>query len=186
VNHRPAAERDAKILSEPLATRVLSRASELDAALRAGASVAELRRAALEAGISAEAFEAALAELDDAGARVPDVNAHPHSRRRRWILAAVIAVMIVVGASGIMLRRTPPVSAAPIVEEAFLLRCLSPGQAAELIRPLLRLAENSVVYSSEHAPRVLTVGATPAQMRDVRSLLDRYEGPAACAAGAAR
>ena len=51
-----------------------------------------------------------------------------------------------------------------MVEEAFLLHCLSPGEAAELIRPLLRLGTNTIVHSPARAPRVLTIRATPAQM----------------------
>ena len=49
-------EREREILPDPVATRVLQRASELEALSRAGASVAELLAAALEAGISESAF----------------------------------------------------------------------------------------------------------------------------------
>ena len=55
-----------EVLSEPVRTRLLERATELDAAYRVGGTVAELRAAAIEAGISASAFDAALAEMRDA------------------------------------------------------------------------------------------------------------------------
>ncbi len=49
-------------LSDAEARRVLARAVELDAQLGSGLQLPELRRAALEAGISAHAFDAAVAE----------------------------------------------------------------------------------------------------------------------------
>jgi hypothetical protein len=192
VHNRPPAKADSEVLSEPAAARLLSRASELDAARGAGAAVLELRAAALEAGISARAFDEALAELHGAEqARVPDVRAQPRRRRRLWALAVGVAALI--AASSIAVNRALVPSgvaaqaAAPMIQEAFLLRCLSPGEAAELIRPLLDLRTNTVVYSAAQAPRVLTIRATPAQIRNVRSALDRYEGAGspACARGPA-
>ena len=58
-----------EVLSEPVRTRLLERATELDAAYRVGGTVAELRAAAIEAGILAPAFDAALAEMRDAEMR---------------------------------------------------------------------------------------------------------------------
>jgi hypothetical protein len=115
VHDRRPPEPDAEVLSDPVAERLLARASELDAAHGAGAAVDDLRAAA----------------------------------------------------------------AAPMVEEAFVLRCLSPGEAAELVRPLLHLRTNTVVYSPTHAPRVLTIRATAAQIQNVRSVLDQHEGAGA-------
>ncbi len=59
MQNRPG-DRDPEVLSEPAAARLLARASELDELRRAGTSVADLRAAAAEAGISAPAFDAAL------------------------------------------------------------------------------------------------------------------------------
>lgn len=174
---RPSAGADAEVLPDPVTARLLSRASELDAARGAGATLVELRAAAVEAGISARAFDAALAELHGAGqGRLPDVSGQPRRRPQMWALGVGIAALIAAAPA-----------AAPMVQEAFLLRCLSPGEAAELIRPVLGLRTNSVVYSPAHAPRVLTIHATPAQIRNVRSVLDRYEGAGspACARGPA-
>ena len=71
-------------------------------------------------------------------------------------------------------------AAVPMVEERFLLRCLQPGEAAELILPLL--GRSSSVLVPGHAPRVLVVRAMQSQLREVRSLLGRYEsaGSMAC------
>jgi hypothetical protein len=76
-------------------------------------------------------------------------------------------------------RDAAPASAAataPTVEEAFLLRCLSSEQAAALVRPHLRTREASVTMNAR-APGVLTVRATPAQIAEVRALLERDDGP---------
>ena len=87
-NHLPD-DRDPEVLSEPAAARLLARASELDELRRAGSTVAELRAAAAEAGISASAFDAALTELKQSGqAPLPDVGRQP--RRRSWMLAAAL------------------------------------------------------------------------------------------------
>lgn len=172
--------------------RLLARASELDSACEAGAAVAELRAAAVEAGISARAFDAALAELHGAGqARVSDVPGNSRRRPRMWARVAGVAALISACALAVIQNWAPSGAAAPLagpmVEEAFLLRCLAPGETAELIRPLLRHRANSVVYSPAHAPRVLTIRATPTQMQNVRTVLDRYAeaGSPACAPGAA-
>lgn len=60
--HRP--------LTDAQARRLLARAVELDAQLGSGVTLPELRRAALEAGISAHAFDAAVAVVADERAPV--------------------------------------------------------------------------------------------------------------------
>jgi hypothetical protein len=184
-NRRPT---DPDVLPDAVTTRLLERASELDAAQRMGMTIAELRAAAAEAGISAHAFDTALAELD-ATEQPPVVAPRAKPRRYGRLLAftsGVIAVLVAI--SGIAVTRTPAPAGVgdPTVEQAFLLRCLSPGQAAVLVRPLLDLPTNTVVVSP-NAPGVLTVRGTPAQLGRVRALLDGYDGPGgpACARGPA-
>jgi hypothetical protein len=164
------------VLSDAVAAHLFARASALDAAGgRAGATVTQLRAAAAEAGISDRAFDAALAELPGAGqARDPEVSGWPRRRLRIWALAVGTAAVIAAGVLAVT-QRQASTGAAPMVEEAFLLRCLSPAEAAELVRPLLRLPTNSVVYSAARAPRVLAIRATPAQIQTVRSVLGQYE-----------
>jgi hypothetical protein len=95
--------------------------------------------------------------------------------------------MVAAGILTLTYGRTPTTGpgspGVPMVEEAVLLRCLTPGEAAELIRPLLRLPENRIVASPEDAPRVLTVRGTPAQLQQVKSKLDELQdaGSPACA-----
>lgn len=165
-----------EVLTQKVAERLLGRASELDAARMAGASLSELRAAATEAGISPHAFEAALAELQGAGGQVPETIAQPRRRGRLWVFGAGAVALVAMALAWTVMRTVPtPVASAPMAEEAILLRCLPASEAAELIRPLLRLPSNTVV-STAAAPRVLTVRATAEQMRNVHSLLDRYEG----------
>lgn len=187
MEHRHPANRDDEVLPDPVAARLLDRASQLDAALRTGAPVAELRAAAAEAGISAAAFDAALAELRAAEEqRAHKATERPRRSRARPFVAVLLGLAAFVGYAG--LRRAVPVDSAaaaavPVVEQAFLLRCLSPGEAAELIRPLLQLPANTIVHSPARAPRVLRVRGTAEQMVSVKALLDKHEsaGSAACA-----
>jgi len=187
VDHRHPANRDDEVLPEPVAARLIDRAIELDAAQRTGAPVDELRAAAAEAGISALAFEAALAELRASeDQRTHRASERPRRSRARPFVAVLVGLAAFVGYAG--LRRATPVdnasaAAVPVVEQAFLLRCLSPGEAAELMRPLLQLPTNTIVHSPARAPRVLRVRGTADQMTSVKALLDKHEsaGSAACA-----
>lgn len=173
MRRRLPAESDPEILSNPVAERVLTRASELDAALRGGTmAVSELRSAAVEAGIAPEAFDAALAEVRDVEeAPVPNVADRSLAYRWRWALG-VAAVLIAVGSLGVA-RVSPNAAAVPMIEKTFLLRCLSAGQAARLIRPVLDLPTNAVTASADG---VLIIQATSAQIERVQSVLDPYEG----------
>ena len=80
--NEPNPTRDAERLPEEAARRLLQRASELEAARNTGLSVAELREAAREAGITPAAFDQALAELRSADSS--SAVATPTSRRWRF------------------------------------------------------------------------------------------------------
>ena len=175
---RPPSKNNPEILQEQEAARLLARASELDVARESGSAVVDLRAAAVEAGISATAFDAALAELQgDRKDPLPHVRKRPRRRSRTRALAAAFA-LILAGALTIARQQAPAGEAtqggAQIVEETILLRCLSPVEAAELIRPLLS-GTNAVVSNPSSAPRLLTVRATPAQLQNVKSVLEKYE-----------
>jgi hypothetical protein len=171
---------DPEPLPEPVAARLLARASELDAALRAGSvAVDDLRAAAGEAGISARAFDAALAELREGEeARVPDVGGPRRRRRRPWALVAAGVALFVVSTWVVARRAVPPdvpaVGGVPMVHEAILLRCLSATEAIALIRPHLTHPENTAQFA--RGSRVLTVRATPAQLLELKAALEQYEG----------
>jgi hypothetical protein len=189
VPHPPPAKPDPNALPELLATRVLQRASELDATrMAATVDVTVLRAAASEAGISAGAFDAALAELQEAEqARWSDPRARSRRGWRPWILAAAGVVLIAAAAATVVQRLVPTVPAAvagpPMVDEAYFLRCLSAMDAIDLTRRHLTLRENTVKL--HEGSRVLNVRATPAQQQQVKAVLAQYESAAspACASG---
>ena len=163
-------------MHEPLATKLLARASELDAAAVGRSSVSELRAAALEAGISPAAFDEALAEMH---------SVRPRRRRLRYAALALLALLA--ASTVVILQRSVAISsvasAGQIVEEALPLRCLSPADAAALIRPLLG-KRSSVVFTVTGASRVITVRATPEEMLEAKSTLDQQESAAtACPRG---
>ena len=112
MHKRIPAEPDAEVLPEQVASRLLTRASELDAAQRAGTVVAELRAAATEAGISPTAFDAALSELHEGKAQVPD-EIKPRRRVPMWAFTAVVAALTIgalfVALMLIRVTATPPV-----------------------------------------------------------------------------
>lgn len=174
MRRRLPTESDPEVLSNPVAERVLTRASELDAALRGGTmAVSELRSAAVEAGISPEAFDAALAEVRDADETTAPNVAKPSSAHRwRWAFG-VAATLLTLGTLGVARMVTPGAAGVPMIEKTFPLRCLSAGQAARLIRPVLDLPTNVVTASADG---VLIIHATSAQIEKVRSVLDPYEG----------
>ena len=179
------------------AERLLARAAELDLARGDGASVAELRAAATEAGISARGFDAALAELHGPERAPPPARGRPPWRPRLWATGLGLAGLVAAGALASTREgpspgapsRAPAPTAAPTadatVDEAFLLRCITPGDAAELIQPLVVDNSSRVVIRPALAPHVLTVRATPARLKQVREALARYDGAGApaCAPG---
>jgi hypothetical protein len=88
--------REAERLSEEAARRLLERATELEAARSAGLSVAELREAAREAGITPDAFEQALTEFR--GADPSSLMVPPPAGRWRlarfWPVALMLAALL--------------------------------------------------------------------------------------------
>jgi hypothetical protein len=169
--HRPDPKR--LILTDEVGDRVLTRAAELDAAQRAAVEISELRAAATEAGISTSAFDTALGEMHEGGQAVA---AHTqHERPRKWSLILAVSALLLIGA--VTANRLGQSSAVPTVEQAFVLRCLAPAEAGELVRPMLD--GTSTVVFSPNAPRVLTVRTTPDQLAEIRATLDQADG-AAC------
>jgi len=167
-------------LSETKASQLLERASQLDALRHTGAPVSELRAAAIEAGISAQAFDAALEELQARDMARPAGNSlrtwrHP----RRW--AAVAGMVLLAGVGVVELGRAiaPDAPVTPLTVQSLPLGCLSGADAAEFVRPILSSPQNEVVY--REGTRVLTVRGTPEQLKTVRDALAleqrRVQGP---------
>jgi hypothetical protein len=178
---------DPTVLSEESAAQLLARASELDQLRRAGSTVAELRVAAAEAGIAGPAFEEALAEVQRQPSAAAARPRTPRTRTRRAIVQAV-AIALALAAMAVVVRGTrkvqESVSTSALRDEAIVLQCLAPAEAAEVIRPLLTLSGNRVVARTTEAPRVLTVRVTAEQLEQVKARLAPYEaaGSPSCAA----
>lgn len=175
-----------ELLREQEIARLFRRASELDAVRGAGSAIEELRATAAEAGISASAFDAALAEMRSK-AETPDpaVAERPSGRRRTRLAMTAIALVVMLSAVYVSRRLVPPsvaTPATPTVEEAILLNCIAPGDAAELVRALLGDPRVSLMHRAG-APRVLTIRGTPEQLEQAKSLLRQQDaaGSPACA-----
>lgn len=93
-------------LSEEAARRLLDRASELDAARGRTLTVAHLREAAHEAGISVHAFDAALLEMEQASpvpatpTPVPAMRPRRRAARRFGLVVGVAAAAAMLGVLG--------------------------------------------------------------------------------------
>ena len=178
MNDRRPASHD--LLSDPAAKQLLARASELDAA---GSSVADLRAAATEAGISAQAFDAALAEMREAHLeRTSEPVEAPRRRSRLRETVIYFVVVVVIGLA--IFRLFPSPVTTPTSETTILLRCLTTVQATNLLRPQLDPL-TTITASPERAPGVLTIVATQAELQKIRSLLDQYERPGSASCPAA-
>jgi len=181
VADRRRVEPDAEVLPAPVAERLLTRASELDAARTAGTAVAELRAAAAEAGISAGAFDAALGELRRADQAPSPVSAVSTRRWRRLFfgLAGVGAIVLAAATIVIPTRLVGPATG-NIVEHTIQLNCLSADKAVDLIRPLLKDPANTIVRPG-NASRTLIIHATPEQLQNVREAIDQVDNAQSCA-----
>ncbi|HYW30941.1 MAG TPA: hypothetical protein VE869_05485 [Gemmatimonas sp.] len=62
-----------------------------------------------------------------------------------------------------------------MIKGEFLLRCITPVQAAQLIRPVLDRPGNRVVASEAGSPGVLSVEATQEQLQRVQAVLDQHD-----------
>jgi hypothetical protein len=87
-------DQDSLRLSDNAATVLLARAVQLDSANAAKVSIAELRQAALDAGIAPEAFEQAVAEFRAAGSAVEVKPAKDRLRRWPAVVGALLSAAV--------------------------------------------------------------------------------------------
>ncbi|MDP9178400.1 MAG: hypothetical protein M3O61_12030 [Gemmatimonadota bacterium] len=83
-------------------------------------------------------------------------------------------------------RETVELASSQHLTETLELKCLSPAEAGTLISPYVR-ANGSLYYLPTGGLRVITVKATPEEMKTVRSLLGRFDSAPAgsCRTGGA-
>ena len=100
------------------------------------------------------------------------------SRRRKVAIFYNIGLGVVTVAiiGSVMVSRIFPRNSTLILTETFRLQCLSPMQAAELVRPYIPAMGS--IFIRDESLGVLNVSAPEAQMATVRSVLDRYDTPA--------
>jgi hypothetical protein len=95
-------------------------------------------------------------------------------RRTRWkLMASVVVAFMAIGFVGVGRAVSRPPSEMP--SEAFWLNCLSPGEAAVLLRPTLGANAQTLFVPS--APRILRVYGSPAVIEKARAELDRLQSP---------
>jgi hypothetical protein len=177
---RRRVESDAEVLPAPVAERLLKRASELDAVRTAGMAVAELRAAATEAGISADAFDAALGELQKAD-QAPAPVATVSTRRWRSLfigLAGLGAIFLVLAMIAIPARLVAPATAGTM-EQIIQLKCIPADKAVELIRPLVTPA--ATILRPGNTTSTLIIRGTPEQVQKVRAAIDQADNAQSCA-----
>jgi xanthosine utilization system XapX-like protein len=170
---------DGEILPDAVTARVLTRASELDALRRTGATVAELRAAATEAGISAEAFDAALAELEEAESTQVSTAVVGTRRRSKLKVVMALVALLALGVAFALARMVEPrgaPAAVTTVEQTLPLGCLTPTRLSELVRPVVD-PQTTTISFSDGSPSVFTIRATPAEIEKVKAVLDN---PATC------
>lgn len=170
-------------LPEDVVNRVLNRATALDAQHGASVPVDVLRAAARDAGISEQAFEAALAEERRGVLASPPRRVF--QRKRFLVVAAVGAVLIAIPPLFLVLRspsRTMSVDRSA-VEETFLLRCADQEATASRIRRNVREKGSVRLWYNSKETRVLHVSARPEIMTKIRAEIAAAEVDApTCAA----
>ena len=96
MSQRPGRDEELARLSDDTAEHLLARATQLDSARTSGASIAELRRAAAEAGIAPEAFDQALLEMRGSMPETAE-SARTHSRSHSLMrIAVMVAITLIV------------------------------------------------------------------------------------------
>jgi hypothetical protein len=167
-------------ISSDDAAQLLARASELDAARISTSGVDELRAAAGEAGISKQAFDQALAELELKHA--PESRVTRMQRSRLWIFLGGATAFVIAGFIAANRDVKSTSASTELVTESIALRCLDAGDAAELVRPIMGEPYNKLQFNGD-APHTLKVQATKEQIAKAKALLEsRESAPNACSA----
>lgn len=127
----------------------------------------------------------AYGELYPSGAAAPiTARALMISRRRRIVLFYRIGLGVATAASLLFVFASRRVAPAPNgrVGETFGLQCLAPEQAVELLRQVIPPSV-SIAIRPDARVGTIRVSGSPEELVRVRSLLDRYDSPAASQCG---
>jgi hypothetical protein len=102
------------------------------------------------------------------------------SRRRTVALYYRIGLAVAAAATVLFIlasRQTAGPLPMATVSETFRLQCLSPEQAAEVLRPHIPPTVSLLIRPNSQLG-IIKIGASPEEMEHVRSVLDRYDTPA--------
>ena len=118
------------------------------------------------------------------GERVASALVAARHRKVRLYYRAGLALAITASAFGLAWARQSRHSTGPVVRETFLLQCLSPEQAAEVLRPYVG-ASGRLWFNPRSPLGVLNAEVSPDVMAAIRSVIDRYDNPdhAQCTVG---
>ena len=103
------------------------------------------------------------------------------SHRRRvafYVRAALVVAAVVTVLVTIMTRRVVPTPSSTLVQETFNLQCLSPQQAAEMLRQKIPHAASLSISAPPPPIGVLHIEGSPVEVQAARSVLDRFDTPA--------
>jgi type II secretory pathway component GspD/PulD (secretin) len=153
-----------ELLTQAAARQLLERAGQID---YESTSVDALRAAALEAGISGAAFEAALAEMRSKPTR--QATAPSRSKTKRLLVGIGAVAVVVFGAAMLVVPNT--VERARFSNELSV-KCLPIEAAAEIARSIL--GQNGLV-SMIPGSNVLRFQGSPEDMRRVRDAVQAAE-----------
>jgi hypothetical protein len=101
------------------------------------------------------------------------------SRRRKVALYTDIGFGVAAVATVLFVMMSRIVPAPPpdaTLSETFRLQCLSPEQAAEVLRPHIQ-ATGRISFRANSPLGIINVEASPEEMATARSVLDRYDSP---------
>ena len=151
---------------------------------RAGEHAASCRECARVTRVVAERERNMMMAFGDVHSFVPAAqtaaSALRTSRRRKVALYYRVGLGLAAAATVLTVFLSRALPSAPqtvLLKETFRLQCLSPDQAAEVLRPIVGMS--GMITSRAHSPLgLITVQTSPEVMQRVQSVLDRYDSPA--------
>lgn len=150
---------------------------------RAGEHAASCRECGRVTRVVAERERNMMLAFGDVHSYVPAAqtaaSALRTSRRRKVALYYRVGLGLAGVATVLTLflsRALPSAPRSVLLKETFRLQCLSPDQAAEVLRPIVGLSGMISIRPASQLG-IITVQTSPEMMGQVRSVLDRYDSP---------
>ncbi len=136
--------------------------------------------AKLDAGLSPQQIDAMLAQMRSARTGRADGLVTLPSLLGRWRVVGLLAFVVACAAMVLLQRESNRVAVSAIsartVEESVLLQCLTPEEAAEIVRPLLAHEWNAVVVNPESSPGRVRLRGRTFELSRAKAELAKFEG----------